>query len=222
MSKEYDVKDLGLADAGEDRIEWAEQEMPVLRLIRERFAEEKPLEGIRIAACLHVTTETANLMRTLQAGGADIVLCASNPLSTQDDVAAALERSGPVLVLATRDDHKVTGPPPEAVGSLFSSTTADFVLVEADAEVVFAVDEVGLLVGLDVAHRERVGAPDSVVVAVVLELEHLEQQVIEVERVVRAHGTLVVAPDALVDLVSLLLHICPILIQRRAVCPPLN
>ncbi|NLX43053.1 MAG: adenosylhomocysteinase, partial [Chloroflexi bacterium] len=90
MSNTYDVKDLGLAAEGVKRIEWAEREMPVLRLIRERFAHERPLQGIRISACLHVTTETANLMRTLQAAGADAVLCASNPLSTQDDVAAAL------------------------------------------------------------------------------------------------------------------------------------
>ena len=87
---DHHVKDLGLAAAGKARIEWADADMPVLASIRERFAEEKPLEGIRIAACLHVTTETANLMRTLAAGGADCVLCASNPLSTQDDVAAAL------------------------------------------------------------------------------------------------------------------------------------
>ncbi|HHX63259.1 MAG TPA: adenosylhomocysteinase [Chloroflexi bacterium] len=90
MNKSYDVKSLDLARQGVDRIEWAEREMPVLRLIRERFEVEKPLRNIRVAACLHVTTETANLMRTLQAGGADVVLCASNPLSTQDDVAAAL------------------------------------------------------------------------------------------------------------------------------------
>lgn len=87
---DYDVKDLSLADAGKARIEWADRDMPVLASIRERFAAEKPLDGMRVAACLHVTTETANLMRTLAAGGADIVLCASNPLSTQDDVAAAL------------------------------------------------------------------------------------------------------------------------------------
>ncbi len=86
----HDVKDLGLAEAGKQRIEWAESSMPVLRQIRERFAAEKPLDGVRIAACLHVTTETANLMRTLDAGGADVALCASNPLSTQDDVAASL------------------------------------------------------------------------------------------------------------------------------------
>jgi adenosylhomocysteinase len=86
----YDVKDLALADAGKARIEWADRDMPVLASIRERFETEKPLDGLRISACLHVTTETANLMRTLKAGGADIVLCASNPLSTQDDTAAAL------------------------------------------------------------------------------------------------------------------------------------
>ncbi len=86
----YDVRDLDLAEGGRLRIEWAEREMPVLRSIRERFKKEKPLQGIRASACLHVTSETANLMHTLQAGGADVVLTASNPLSTQDDVAAAL------------------------------------------------------------------------------------------------------------------------------------
>jgi adenosylhomocysteinase len=90
VKKEYDIKDISLAQKGYSRIQWAEREMPVLRLIRERFARERPLHGIRIAACLHVTTETANLMHTLQTGGADVVLCASNPLSTQDDVAASL------------------------------------------------------------------------------------------------------------------------------------
>jgi len=86
----YDVRNLDLAEGGRLRIEWAEREMPVLRSIRERFMKEKPLQGIRASACLHVTSETANLMHTLQAGGADVVLTASNPLSTQDDVAAAL------------------------------------------------------------------------------------------------------------------------------------
>ncbi|MBI4721182.1 MAG: adenosylhomocysteinase [Chitinivibrionia bacterium] len=86
----YDCKDIGLAAAGKDRILWADDRMPVLRSIRSRFEREKPLAGIRVAACLHVTTETANLMRTLQAGGAQIALCASNPLSTQDDVTASL------------------------------------------------------------------------------------------------------------------------------------
>jgi len=86
----HDVKDLALAPTGVQRIDWADREMPVLRAIRERFAAEKPLAGHRISACLHVTTETANLLRTLKAGGAEVVCCASNPLSTQDDVAAAL------------------------------------------------------------------------------------------------------------------------------------
>ena len=86
----HDVADIGLADAGALKIEWADRQMPVLADIRERFAGERPLEGWRISACLHVTAETANLMRTLAAGGADVVLCSSNPLSTQDDVAAAL------------------------------------------------------------------------------------------------------------------------------------
>src|ERR671912_614379 len=89
-TKRYDVKDLALASDGVRRIEWADRQMPVLAAIRERFESEQPLSGYRVSACLHVTTETANLMRTLQAGGADVVLCASNPLSTQDDVAAAL------------------------------------------------------------------------------------------------------------------------------------
>src|SRR6187399_1179988 len=89
-TKRYDVKDLALAEEGVLRIEWADRQMPVLAAIRRRFEREQPLSGYRVAACLHVTTETANLMRTLQAGGADVVICASNPLSTQDDVAAAL------------------------------------------------------------------------------------------------------------------------------------
>jgi len=86
----YDIKDIKLADKGRLRIEWANQSMPVLNLIKKRFEREKPLKGVRLAACLHVTTETASLMQTLKAGGADVVLCASNPLSTQDDVAASL------------------------------------------------------------------------------------------------------------------------------------
>jgi adenosylhomocysteinase len=107
VTKDYDVKDLSLADAGQRRVEWAEQEMPVLRLIRERFGREKPLAGIRVAACLHVTTETANLMRTLKAGGADVRLCASNPLSTQDDAAAALVAGYGVPVFAIKgEDHE--------------------------------------------------------------------------------------------------------------------
>ncbi len=88
--RSYDIADLALADEGQRRIEWADRQMPVLRSIRERFANERPLDGITMACCLHVTTETANLVRTLMAGGAEVALCASNPLSTQDDAAAAL------------------------------------------------------------------------------------------------------------------------------------
>jgi adenosylhomocysteinase len=98
----HDVADLALAPSGVTRIEWAEREMPVLRLIRERFEKERPLEGLRVGACLHVTTETANLMRTLKAGGAEIALCASNLLSTQDDVAAALVSEYGISVFARR------------------------------------------------------------------------------------------------------------------------
>jgi adenosylhomocysteinase len=108
VNKEYDVKDVSLAEPGQRRIDWAEQEMPVLRLIRERFADEKPLEGVRIAACLHVTTETANLMRTLKAGGADARLCASNPLSTQDDVAAALATIYDIPTFAVKGEDNDT------------------------------------------------------------------------------------------------------------------
>ncbi|MCS6846954.1 MAG: adenosylhomocysteinase [Anaerolineae bacterium] len=104
----YDVKDMNLATAGRYKIEWAEQEMPVLRLIRERFAKEQPLKGVRVAACLHVTSETAALMRTLQAGGADIVLCASNPLSTQDEVAASLVVHDEIPVFAIKGEDNAT------------------------------------------------------------------------------------------------------------------
>jgi adenosylhomocysteinase len=108
MTVEHDVKQLDLAPGGRYRIEWAEQEMPVLRAIRERFEREKPLKGIRISACLHVTTETANLMHTLQVGGADIVLCASNPLSTQDDVAASLVANYEIPVYAIKGEDNDT------------------------------------------------------------------------------------------------------------------
>ena len=104
----YDVKDLSLAEQGRRRIDWAAQEMPVLGLIRERFERERPLEGIRMGACLHVTTETANLMRTLKAGGADVYLCASNPLSTQDDVAAALAALYDVPTFAIKGEDNDT------------------------------------------------------------------------------------------------------------------
>jgi adenosylhomocysteinase len=104
----YDIKDSKLAEGGRRRIEWAEREMPVLRLIRERFRKERPLQGIRLAACLHVTTETANLANTLHLGGADLVLTASNPLSTQDDVAAALVNFYEVPTFAIKGEDNVT------------------------------------------------------------------------------------------------------------------
>ncbi|HEY3522978.1 MAG TPA: adenosylhomocysteinase [Candidatus Limnocylindrales bacterium] len=103
-----DVTDVGLADEGVRRIEWAEREMPVLRLIRERFERERPLDGIRVGACLHVTTETANLMRTLAAGGAQVALAASNPLSTQDDAAAALVAAYGIPTYARRGEDRDT------------------------------------------------------------------------------------------------------------------
>ena len=104
----HDVKDLALAPSGVTRITWADAEMPVLAAIRERFERERPLDGVRISACLHVTTETANLARTLAAGGADVVLCASNPLSTQDDVAAALVEEYGISVYAIRGEDNDT------------------------------------------------------------------------------------------------------------------
>src|SRR5437588_1498889 len=105
---EFEVKDINLAEAGKRRIEWAEREMSVLRLIREKFAAEKPLRGIRLVACAHVTTETANLVRTLQAGGAESLLIASNPLSTQDDVAASLVADWGVPVFAIKGESTET------------------------------------------------------------------------------------------------------------------
>ncbi len=105
-SKPYDVKDLKLADQGKKRIDWSDQAMPVVRKIRERFASEKPLKGVTLAACLHVTAETANLARTLKAGGARVFLCASNPLSTQDDAAAALVKHEGIPTFAIKgEDH---------------------------------------------------------------------------------------------------------------------
>jgi adenosylhomocysteinase len=104
----YDIKDPKLAEGGRRRIEWAENEMPVLRLIRERFKKERPLQGVRLSACLHVTTETANLVNTLHLGGADMVLTASNPLSTQDDVAAALVNFYEVPTYAIKGEDNVT------------------------------------------------------------------------------------------------------------------
>jgi adenosylhomocysteinase len=108
IMEKYDVKEINLAEGGRRRIDWAEREMPVLRLIRERFAKEQPLRGLRISACLHVTTETANLMHTLQDGGAEVVLTASNPLSTQDDVAASLVTHFEIPVYAIKGEDHVT------------------------------------------------------------------------------------------------------------------
>lgn len=105
---DYDVKDVALADKGKLRIEWADRQMPVLGIIRERFERERPLEGVKLAACLHVTSETANLMRTLKAGGAELALCASNPLSTQDDVAASLVRDFEIPTFAIKGEDEKT------------------------------------------------------------------------------------------------------------------
>ena len=104
----YDINDLSLADGGRRRIDWSERDMPVLRSIRARFADERPLEGMRVVACLHVTTETANLARTLAAGGAQVALCASNPLSTQDDVAASLVQHDEIAVFAIHGEDNET------------------------------------------------------------------------------------------------------------------
>src|ERR1044071_5585678 len=108
ISAKGDVKDISLAPRGKDRIEWAAKDMPVLRLIRERFEKEQPLKGIRMSGCLHITTETANLAITLKAGGADLVLCASNPLSTQDDVAAALISEYGISTYAIKGEDEQT------------------------------------------------------------------------------------------------------------------
>ncbi|HVO58438.1 MAG TPA: adenosylhomocysteinase [Dongiaceae bacterium] len=106
--KKGDVKDIALADAGKRKIEWAQQQMPVLQLIRKRFIKEQPLKGLRVSACLHVTSETANLMITLRDGGADVVLCASNPLSTQDEVAASLNRDYGIPTYAIKGEDNET------------------------------------------------------------------------------------------------------------------
>src|SRR5438094_1122038 len=105
---EHDIKDVSLAPQGKRRIDWAEREMPVLRLIRDRFAAEQPLKGVRLVACAHITTETANLARALQAGGADALLIASNPLSTQDDVAASLVSDCEIPVFAMKGESTDT------------------------------------------------------------------------------------------------------------------
>ncbi len=108
MSCKFDVKDLSLAPEGKKRIEWADKDMPVLRMVRDLFRKEKPLQGIRLAGCLHITTETANLARTLQAGGAELALCASNPLSTQDDNAASLVKDFGISVFARKGEDRAT------------------------------------------------------------------------------------------------------------------
>ncbi len=107
-TKNYDIKDIKLAERGRFRMEWAAKEMPVLRLLEERFAADRPLDGMRLAACLHITAETANLARVLQAGGADVVLTASNPLSTQDDVAATLVSHFEIPVFAIKGEDNET------------------------------------------------------------------------------------------------------------------
>src|ERR1700690_4307266 len=106
--KKGDVKDMGLADAGKRKIEWAAQQMPVLQHIRKRFIKEQPLKGIRVSACLHVTSETANLAITLRDGGADLILCASNPLSTQDEVAASLIKDYSIPTYAIKGEDNAT------------------------------------------------------------------------------------------------------------------
>src|SRR5271169_126719 len=106
--QDYDVRDIGLAAIGRKRIEWADRQMPVLRLIRDQFTRDLPLKGHRLAACLHVTCETANLLRALKAGGAEVVCCASNPLSTQDDVAAALVEAYGIAIYAIRGEDRDT------------------------------------------------------------------------------------------------------------------
>ncbi|MCX6026790.1 MAG: adenosylhomocysteinase, partial [Chloroflexi bacterium] len=108
MTHDHDIKNPKLAEGGRLRMGWAEQEMPVLRLIRERFRSERPLADLRVSACLHVTAETANLMHTLQLGGADVVLAASNPLSTQDDVAATLVSHLEIPVYAIKGEDNTT------------------------------------------------------------------------------------------------------------------
>ena len=108
MTKQYDIKDISLAEQGRKRMNWAENEMPVLRQIRERFKKEQPFKGLRVSACLHVTAETANLMATLAAGGADVVISASNPLSTQDDIAATLVAHEEIPVYAIKGEDNET------------------------------------------------------------------------------------------------------------------
>ena len=165
-AKNYDVKDLKLADLGKKRIDWADQHMPVVRKIRERFAQEKPLRGITLSACLHVTTETANLMRTLKAGGATVALCASNPLSTQDDTAAALVKHENIPVYAIRgEDNKSYYSHLRAVLGLQPNITMDD-----------GADLVTLLHTEYAAQAEQVRASMEETTTGVIRLRALEQQ----------------------------------------------
>jgi adenosylhomocysteinase len=164
--KTHDVKDLSLAADGVLRIEWAERDMPVLRSIRERFEKDRPLAGVRLGACLHVTTETANLMRTLKAGGAEVYLCASNPLSTQDDVAAALVQEYGVPTFAIKGEDRDT---------YYSHLNA---VIDARPQITMddGADVVGLL------HSERAEAAEYVIAGTeetttgVIRLRSLEAQ----------------------------------------------
>ena len=146
---DYDIADPGLAELGHRRIEWADRRMPVLTAIRERFIEEQPLAGITVGACMHVTSETANLMLTLRAGGAEVVLCASNPLSTQDDVAAALVESGiPVYAVRGEDSetfyrhiHAVLDAQPDIVFDDGADTTTVLHKERSDQKVLGGLEE---------------------------------------------------------------------------------
>src|SRR6201988_1519362 len=147
-SVEFDVKDISLARQGKQRIEWAEREMPVLRLIRERFAEKKPLNGVKLVACAHITTETANLARALKAGGADAVLIASNPLSTQDDVAAAIVVEYGIPVYDRQGEDTATYTQPGRI----ALETRPQLIIDDGADVVATLvkefpDQIGNLIG---------------------------------------------------------------------------
>ena len=162
----YDIKDIALAEKGRLRIEWAERHMPVLRLIRQRFEKEKPLKGMNIAACMHVTTETANLMVTLKAGGAHTALCASNPLSTQDDVTACLVKEHGISVFAIKgEDNK---------------TYYDHINATLDIEPHITMDDGADLVST--IHMERQNLAESVIAGTeetttgVIRLRSLEKQ----------------------------------------------
>lgn len=162
----YDIKDINLAEKGRLRIEWAERNMPVLRLIRERFQKEKPLSGVNIAACMHVTTETANLMLTLKAGGANTALCASNPLSTQDDVTACLVKDHEVSVFAIKGED--------------NTTYYDHINATLDIEPHITMDDGADLVST--IHQERQGLAEKVIAGTeetttgVIRLRSLEKQ----------------------------------------------